>query len=182
MQGAVFTAFSDMVIEKLGMGQWNKILEEVSPESEGIYTSVAQYADDELIAMVVALSEDTGIPVPELVKSFGEYLFSILYENSPTDISHVDNLKDFLLLIDGVIHKEVKRLYPDAYLPTFDYSEGEEGQLIMYYESKRKLCHLSEGLIEGAAAQFGQKIRIDHPECMHRGDPKCKLIVNFLDS
>lgn len=180
MQGAIFTAFSDMIIEKMGMEQWNELIDKTSPTSKGIYTSGAQYEDSELINMVVALSEKTGIPAEKLVEAFGQYLFDILYKNSPVDVSKIDNLRDFLLAIEDVIHVEVKRLNPDSYLPTFKYEDGPNGELIMYYSSKRQLCHASIGLIFGAAKQFDEAIEISHPQCMHDGAQSCKLIVKFV--
>lgn len=179
MQGSIYTTFADMVIEKMGMTVWNELLAIVAPQSQGVYTKGMYYDDAEIMALVTALSEKTNIDVPTLVKSFGEYLFSNLYQSSPANISHIDNLKDFLLAIDQVIHKEVKRVYPNAYLPSFEYSEADNGNLIMFYRSKRKLCHLSEGLIASAAKHFKQKITIKHPECMHHGADKCQLIIVF---
>lgn len=181
MQGSIYTTFSDMVIEKMGMPIWNELLEKVDPVSGGIYTKGMQYEDVEIKKLIAGLSEITKIDIQTLIKAFGEYLFIHLYNNSPADISHIDNLKDFLISIDGVIHKEVKRVYPSAYLPKFECDETTNGDLIMYYQSKRMLCHLSEGLILSAANHFDQKIVIAHPQCMHKGDEKCKLIISFED-
>lgn len=179
MQGAIFTAFSDMIIDKMGMEQWNELLDKTEPASGGMYTSGEQYADDELVNMVVALSEKTGLAAEKLIEAFGIYLFDKLYASNPADVSDIDNLRDFLLAIDQVIHVEVKRLHPNAYLPKFEYEEGENDDLIMYYSSKRKLCHASIGLIHGASKQFGENISIEHPECMHSGAERCKLVVKF---
>jgi len=181
MQGSIYTTFSEMVIEKMGMGVWNDLLEKVNPGSDGIYTNGMQYEDSEIMAYVAELSIMTKIDAPTLVKAFGEYLFIHLYNSSPEKIAHIDNLKDFLICIDNVIHKEVKRVYPEAYLPSFKYSETPKGDLVMFYQSKRKLCHLSEGLITSAAKHFDQPISIAHPECMHDGADKCKLIIHFED-
>ncbi|WP_220471645.1 V4R domain-containing protein [Colwellia sp. BRX10-4] len=51
----------------------------------------------------------------------------------------------------------------------------------MFYQSKRKLCHLCEGLISGAARHFKQAIVIEQSECMHDGANKCKLVISFKD-
>ena len=181
MQGSIYTTFSDMIIEKMGMEQWNELLEKTNPPSKGVYTSGQQYEDSELINMVIELSNKTGIEVEKLVEAFGQYLFDSLYKTSPVDISKINDLREFLLSIDQVIHVEVKRLHPNAYLPKFDYEDGENGELIMYYTSKRKLCHASIGLIFGAAKKFNQTITIGHPECMHDGAERCKLVVTFKE-
>lgn len=179
MQGSIYTAFSDMIIEKMGMVQWNELIEETEPASKGIYTSAERYQDSELINMVIALSVKTGISSETLIEQFGQYLFKKLYTTCPVEVSSINNLKSFLLAIDELIHVEVKRIHPKAYLPTFEYDQPDEQTLIMYYHSKRKLCHASVGLIYGAADQFNETIEIDHPECMHHGAARCKLIVHF---
>ncbi len=181
MQGSIFTTLSKMVIDKWGIETWNELLDTIKPSSKGIYTKGMQYDDSEMTALIGALSKKTNIDTPSLVRTFGRYLFIHLYNSSPTNLSHIDNLKDFLLSIDLVIHKEVKRVYPQAYLPSFDYSITPDGDLVMFYHSKRKLCYLSEGLILSAASHFGEEVQITQPECMHNGAEKCKLIISFKD-
>ncbi|MFQ3193274.1 MAG: putative hydrocarbon binding protein [Colwellia sp.] len=181
MQGTVFTSFSDMVIEKMGMPVWNELLKKIKPNSEGIYTNGMQYENAEIMAYATELSIITQVDAPTLIRKFGEYLFIDFYRNSPLKTSQIDNLKDFLICVDSLIHKEVKRLYPNAYLPSFNYDEKPNGDLIMFYQSKRKLCHLCEGLIMGAAKHFQQSISIKHPECMHHGAERCKLVICFED-
>ncbi len=179
MQGTIFTAFSEMIIDKMGMEQWNELLDTTEPESKGMYTSGEQYEDSELVNMVVALSEKTGVEAEKLIQAFGQYLFSTLWDNCPTDVSNIKTLREFLLSIHSVIHVEVQRLHPNAYLPKFEYEDGEGTDLIMYYSSKRKLCHASVGLIYGAAKQYNEEISITHPECMHSGKDRCKLVIKF---
>ena len=179
MQGTVFTTFSNMIIEKMGMEMLDDLIDETHPESGGIYTAGGNYADSELINMVAALSTKTNIPAGDLVKAFGNYLFETLYCSSPADISQINDLKTFLLSIDGVIHKEVKRLYPQAYLPSFSYNDPGGNTLEIFYQSDRQLCELAEGLIIGAAEHFSQPITLTHPECLHHGDKHCKIIVHF---
>ena len=181
MQGSIFTAFSELVIEQQGIAAWDAMLDQVQPASEGIYTRGQQYDDDELFSLVAVLSERTGLPATDLVRAFGQFLFNKLYANLPAKVATIDNLRDFLLAVDSVIHVEVKRVHPSAYLPSFSYDETADGSLIMYYQSKRKLCHAAEGLILGAAAQFDTPINILHPECMHDGCERCKLIVQFKE-
>ncbi|MFB0982305.1 MAG: heme NO-binding domain-containing protein [Alteromonadaceae bacterium] len=179
MQGSIFTSFSEMVIEEMGMPLWNQLLDKVNPPSKGIYTNGMQYDDSEIMVFIAELSILTQVDTPTLLRNFGEYLFIDLFNNNRASLSYLDNLKDFLKGIDHVVHKEVRRLYPDAYVPTFKVSETPNGDLIMLYQSKRKLCHLSEGLITGAAKHFDESISIHHPECMHDGAAQCKLVISF---
>ena len=81
MQGSIFTSFSEMIIEKMGMSVWNELLEKVKPSSEGIYTNGMQYDDAEILAYVSELSTITKVDAPTLVRTFGEYLFIHLFNN-----------------------------------------------------------------------------------------------------
>lgn len=178
MQGIIYTVLSDLVIEKFGALFWDQMLEDLKPSSQGIYTAGEQYSDDELLAMVAYLSEQKNIPTDDLVRLYGQYLFSRLYNSLPESYPNKNNLLEFLISVDQVIHKEVKRLYPDAYLPQFQCkSEGD--RLTMYYTSKRKLCAAAEGLIIGASEQFGEEVEIEQPQCMHHGASFCEIVVTF---
>lgn len=182
MQGTIFTVLSEMVIEKLGMPMWDAVLLEVQPSSGGSYTAGAQYPDEELMSLVQCLSQKTTIPIPTLVESYGEYLFSHLYQSLPSSMQNANTLRDFLLSVDKIIHKEVRRIHPDAYLPSFDYDENIPNTLVMYYNSKRKLCHAAVGLIRGASNQFEETVDVAHTECMHHGAERCRLEIHFSDS
>ena len=179
MQGSIFSFFSDMVVEKLGIIVWEELLDDVKPSTEGVYTTGAQYEDGELFSLVGALSEKTGIPVNDLVYQFGVYLFGRLYDASPTPLKEVKSCKELIKMVDSVIHVEVKRLYPDAYLPMFRYEKETENGLTLIYQSKRKLCRLCEGLLQGAASHFDATLTIDHPVCMHKGSDHCELHLSF---
>lgn len=179
MQGVVFTVLSDCVIDNFGLPLWNEVLEDVAPESGGIYTSSRTYSDDELFSLVGKVAEKTQTPVKDLIKVFGTYMFPHLLNHMPEAVQPGMSLKDFLLSIDQVIHTEVKKMHPGAYLPSIDYEDSCDKTLVMMYTSKRKLCILAEGLITGAAAHFGDDISIAHPECMHDGHEACRLEVSM---
>jgi len=40
---------------------------------------------------------------------------------------------------------------------------------------------LAEGFVTGAAAHYGQQVAITQPECMLRGDERCRLHCEFSD-
>jgi len=176
MQGLIYTVLADMVVELKGMSFWNTTLSELSLPSKGAYTAGEQYADEELYGLVKYLSNKLNLTEFELVKAYGNYLFPILLSRLPAGLI---SMKNFLLQIDDVIHKEVKRLHPEVYLPEFKYIDVSENELVMLYYSKRKLCSLSEGLIGGAAEYFNAKVEIKHPICMLAGHEHCRLEITM---
>lgn len=178
MKGVIFNVLEDMVLDQRGMEAWNAILNKLT--LDGIYTAGESYPDEELFALVGAISEETGIPANNLVGAFGTFLFSKLAQNYPIFLESEADLTSFLKSVHSVIHVEVRKLYENPNLPTFEYEENANGALLMRYRSPRKLCLLAEGLIRGAAKYYGNEIEIDHPVCMHQGADHCDLIVRIL--
>lgn len=178
MKGVIFNVLEEMVIETCGMQTWNEVLQ--SQNADGIYTSGDSYPDEELFGLVTEVSARLEQPIETVIEAYGVYLFKQLASRYPMFVDQCDNLRDFLISVDTVIHIEVKKLYDSPNLPDFEYDESRNDQLVMKYQSPRKLCVLAEGLIRGAAEHYGETIVIDHPVCMHKGADHCDLVVRFI--
>jgi predicted hydrocarbon binding protein len=177
MKGVVFIAFNQMVEDQLGIDVWERLLNDVIPESGGVYTSVEQYPDSELFNLVGALSNIVDVPVPTLVEQFGAYMFDILNSKYPIFTEQQADFFSFIKSIDGVIHREVKKLYNNPNLPSLDCKQIDKNTLEITYRSPRKLCFLAEGLIRGAAKYYNVKYALSHNRCMHDGNDHCLLVL-----
>jgi len=178
MKGIVFTLLADMVEENFGLEAWDALLSKTG--LDGIYVSTESYDDEELFKLVGAAHEATGIEVNDLVKAFGKFSFSKFQKMHPDFCDPEYSLKQFLLTVDQVIHVEVKKLHPDAMLPSFDYVDESDSELTMLYNSPRKLCMLAEGLIAGAAEYYKTEYELTHDECLHEGHDHCKLHLTMV--
>lgn len=178
MKGVVFDILRDMVEDNYGLEGWQSILDKAG--SDGIYVSTQTYDDAELMSLVAAASDITRIAVNELVFSFGEYMIPKFYQRFPNFFEDAPNFIKFLVSVDQIIHVEVRKLFPDAGLPTFDYCDENENALTMIYKSPRKLCQLAEGLISGSAKHYKQGYKIIHDPCMHAGSDHCVLKVELV--
>ena len=138
------------------------LLEEADlPESQGAYTAVGTYPHSEMVSLVTHLSQHSGVEVPELLKVYGEHLFGRFHAMYPVFFEDTDNAFDFLASIHDVIHVEVKKLYPDAELPTFTSSTPEAGVMRMHYISSRQMHDFAEGLIAGCLKHFNEQATIE---------------------
>ena len=72
MMGMVYTELLEMIEARFSFDMVDAVLERSG--ASGSYTSVGDYADDELVGIVVALSEETQTPVSDLLYAYGEYL------------------------------------------------------------------------------------------------------------
>ncbi len=177
MKGVVFTLLNEMVEEQFGLEAMDTLL--TNAGLEGCYISTETYPDEELFLLVEEASKLTGIDANDLVRSFGEFMLPHFHKNYPTFFEEGMNLKSFLLTVDRVIHVEVKKLFPEAGLPEFNYIDENDNQLTMIYSSPRKLCMLAEGLIAGSAKHFNTQYSLIHDECMHDDKDACHLHITI---
>lgn len=180
MKGIVFNILEEMVLERAGMEAWNSVLSRAR-DAGGVYTSAVSYPDDELLALVDAVSEYLAMPVQDVVQAFGEFMFAALARRYPLFIERCPDLFSFLGSIDSVIHVEVNKLYSNPSLPKIDCEYLDEHRLVLHYRSERKMCMLAEGLILGAARHYAVPVRMTHAVCMHRGADHCELEVAIVN-
>ncbi len=181
MKGIVFNVLEDMVESSLGLEAWDEILSATALSSGGSYTASATYDDEELLAIVGALSTKTGLPPERLVHDFGVHLLGAFAERYPMFFADV-TVKQFLQNVGGIIHDEIRKLHPGAGVPDIGYEDPAPDRLVMLYRSPRRMCTLAEGLIRGSSGHFGVGIELTHPRCLHRGDDHCRLEILFAES
>ena len=160
MKGMLFTSFLYQVEEQYGLEMVDDLLAEVAPESGGVYITVGNYDHNELIEMIVALSKKIDVSVVHLTKTFGMYLFAELIAAYPQWIDGLHSSFALLQKVDGFIHGEVKKLYPDASPPKFKCTSYTDTSMELIYQSPRCLGDVAEGLIQGCAAYYGEKITV----------------------
>ena len=162
MKGMVFTEFLSFVASRFGEDVVDDIINAAAPPNGGAYTAVGTYSHGEMVALCVALAERTQQPVAALVRDFGDRLSETFARDFPDFFRRAGDLFDFLASIEEHIHVEVRKLYPDAELPRFWVESRTPAQLVLRYQSPRRMGHLSEGLITGAARQYGVQVRVRH--------------------
>ena len=177
MKGVVFTEFLEVVEAKFSVDLADQILDGSELDSGGVYTAVGTYHHGEMVTLVAALSERTDIAIPDLLRAFGEYLFSTFETKYPGFFESSRGALDFLSRVDDYIHVEVRKLYPDAELPSFDCQMPQTGCLHMIYESKRPFAPLAEGLINGCIAHFGQPIDVTIEDLSNGAGTKARFIL-----
>lgn len=159
MKGMVFTEFMEMVEATWSMDMVDTLIARSQVPSGGAYTAVGTYPHEEIIALATALSRETETPVSELIRIFGKHLFGRFALAYPRFLVGDGGCLEFLSGIENVIHADVRKLYPDAELPTFEV-EQSPGSLTLTYFSDHPFADLAHGLIEGCVAHFGENIEV----------------------
>lgn len=156
MLGMIFTELLEMVEAKFSPELADRVLLRAELPNGGAYTAVGYYPHAELVRIVAALVGETGLDEDRLIGIFGEHLLGRFALGYPEFFAGKPTLHDFLASIDGHIHLEVHKLYPQAQLPRFEVIERSQNRLRLAYRSARQMTALAEGLIRGAVSHYGE--------------------------
>jgi len=164
MKGIIFVQFIKMVEEQFGLETAERIVEQSELSTKGAYTSVGAYDHTELLQLVSHLSKQENIPVPDLLRSFGNYMFKILADAYPVFLENVDGVFSLLANVESIIHMEVRKLYPDAALPGFSHRFVGKNRMELTYSSPRPFSEFAHGLIEDCIEHFSEPVSIESVE------------------
>ena len=182
MKGIIFSELIEMVEQNLGIEIADQMIEGAVTSNQGAYTAVGTYDHAELIALVSSLSSATSKPPSELVQSFGKHLFHRLRELYPQFFDNVHSAIEFLPMVEDYIHVEVRKLYPDAELPTFE-CETVNGELQITYNSTRPFADLAEGMMTACVNHFQDAVQINREDLgMQDGTAARFLLKTVVDS
>jgi predicted hydrocarbon binding protein len=176
VKGIVYNLLEECVSRDYGADTWDALLDAAG--LDGVYTSLGSYPDQDLFALVAAASDGLGQPADAIVRWFGRNALLLLASQYPHFFEPHSTTRSFVLTINDIIHPEVRKIYPGADVPVFDFDSSSD-VLVMSYSSSRKLCAFAEGLLEGAANHYGELIAIAQPQCMLRGDERCVLEISL---
>lgn len=171
MKGIIFTEFLELVEDKFGVEMVDKIIQQSKLESEGVYTAIGTYKFGEMLQLLQNLSANTGASIDDLLLVYAEHFFSIIEANYPGLLATYKDPIEMLSSIENHIHIEVRKIYPDAELPTFIVEKKTENSLTMVYKSSRAMHHFGLGLMNKTFEHFNstaeivlQKIKEDGTE------------------
>jgi hypothetical protein len=160
MKGVVFTEFLDMVRNVHSEDMLDAVLADAAPPNGGAYTAVGTYDHAEMGKLVVAYAKHAHTTTPDALRAFGTHLLGRFHARHPQFFA-VDGIFTFLANVEAVIHVEVRKLYADVELPELTVRERDATTMTLVYRSNRNLEDLAEGLILGAIAHFGERIRLE---------------------
>lgn len=175
IKGLLFDIVREVVAELLGEDAWDQAVEAAG--LEGAYTSLGNYPDVELGELVAVVSATTGMSAAETLRTVGIHGYKHLVRRQPELVAGIDDLGGLLHSLNAVIHPEVRKLYPDSVVPSFDVEDVAPGRWLLTYESERRLCRLAEGLVVGGGQSLGADPQVTHTSCVDEGDASCVLEV-----
>jgi hypothetical protein len=159
MKGVIFNIVEEIVIELYDADTWDALLD--AANSDGVFTALGDYPSSELVAIVMAASEATGLAPADVLELVGRRAFPKLLERMPeASRPPLSDPFTFLRGVNDIIHPEVRKLYPDSVPPAFEFADVD-GALQLTYRSKRGMQSLAEGLMYGVGDMHGVELSIE---------------------
>ncbi|MBW1297950.1 heme NO-binding domain-containing protein [Aquimarina litoralis] len=169
MKGIVFTEFLELVESKFGLQMVDQIIEQSNLPSKGIYTAIGTYKFSEMLSLLTNLSNNTNINTDDLLLVYGEHFFDVLANSYGSLLEQYNNPLELLGSIENHIHVEVRKIYPEAELPTFEVLHKTETELIMIYKSSRAMYSFGLGLMKKTFQHFNKKANIQFEKIKEDG-------------
>ena len=156
MKGIILSEFVEYIEQQLGEATAQNIIDKSDVKSEGAYSRVGMYDYEELIALLNQAVIETQTEANVLLEGFSNHLFVVFKRDYSVFFEGVASAAEMLSQIDNHIHVEVKKLYPDAELPVFDYVR-EGTKMTLNYSSPRPLASVARSLLGACLKYFGDE-------------------------
>ncbi len=161
MKGLVFTTFFDFCERDFGDDMLDDVIDAADLPHGGAYTSVGTYPFQEMVALITALAQRSGVSLPPLLERFGTFCFDTWVTRFPHLFSGRP-LFDVLAGIDAFHEAEVRKMYPDAELPSFRVVARGADWLTLDYRSCKPLADLAVGVIRGAGIHLNEPVAVSY--------------------
>ena len=160
LKGIVFTEFFKHIEKCHGAEVLDDVIVSAAPLNDGAYTSIGTYPFKEMLDLVAAYTKATEQSGTSVLDGFGQHCLASWVSYVPAFFGPHRSLFDILSEINEFHEIEVRKLYPDAELPTFLVESRDAHVMTIGYYSNKHLTDLAIGVIKGAAAHLGQTISI----------------------
>lgn len=158
MLGVVFTEFIECVETGFGMSVADKV--QSACPFQTAFTAVGNYDHGNLLVLVTKLHQETGVPIPTLVRGFGHHIFRSFLSSKPLAFAGVRNTPELVQKVQDTIHLEVLSIYPNAELPQFIFPECESNEFHIEYRSSRPFAELAHGILDASIAHYQERLKV----------------------
>jgi predicted hydrocarbon binding protein len=179
VNGIVFIEIGKFARSRLGDQAWPQVVAQAGVPSR-IYYRVADYPDEEAAALLSALSAMLQEPVAAVLESLGEFIAPDLIRMAQFWIKPEWKTVDLIANTESTIHELLRKEGSRVDPPRLQCRVTGPREVVVIYDSPRRMCALAKGIIVGVAAHYEEQVAVRQPVCMLEGAPRCELVVTVL--
>lgn len=140
-----------------------------------------EYPDYIIMGIITEASGIAKKSVNEVLEDFGEFVtpyFIRMYR----PLIHSDwKTLDLIENADKTIHKIVRMKNPGAAPPEIKCFRPKYDEVVITYNSHRKMCGIVKGIAKGLARHYSQQIYITETNCMLKGNSSCIITIKLIN-
>jgi predicted hydrocarbon binding protein len=176
VNGLIFIEIGKYAQSRLGPQAWSEAMRVAGVPSR-VYYRVADYPDEEALALLSALSAALQEPVQAVLESLGEFIVPDLVRMSRYWIKPQWKTLDLIEHTEETIHETLRKEGSQTDPPRLRCRRTGPQEVVLSYDSPRRMCSLAKGIIAGLAKHYGETVTITEPSCMLKGAASCELII-----
>jgi predicted hydrocarbon binding protein len=179
MHGLILSEFKRFSEAGNGNGAWSQLLREAGL-ADRTYVRSETYPDAEVAALVGAAARHAGSDVQTVLEQFGEFIAPTLMSVYNPFIKPEWKTLDMIEHTENNIHRAVRLRDPLAVPPRLKVRRVSPSEVVVIYESERKMCALAKGIARGVAQHYGERIELNELTCMLTGKPSCTIAIKLI--
>ena len=178
MHGIIMVELGKFVEARLGAAGWTKLLADAGLSGR-FYVPIEEYPDAEAMTLIAGATQALGMPQEAVVEEFGKALVPGLVKLFGHLIPPTWKTLDLIAHTEDTIHQSLRRTTKKVQPPALKTTRPSADEVVVTYASKRRLCSLAKGIVQGVARHYGERVTITEPQCMHKGDAACEIVVRL---
>jgi predicted hydrocarbon binding protein len=178
MHGMIFAELEKYVEARHGAQVWEQLLEKAGLRSR-VYLPVSEYADSEIVKLVMTAAEMTNKESDVIFEDFGQFIAPDLMSMYKAVVDPKWKTLDVIEHTEEAIHRVVRMKNPGARPPELWATRTSPKELVLRYSSERKMCALAKGIAKGVAQYYGERISIQETHCMRTGSSSCGIVIRL---
>lgn len=176
MHGLIFVQLKKYASARLGPDAWDELLHKAALQGR-MYLPVQQYPDDELQALVRALSLRTGGDTDGVLQDLGAFMAPELMRMYGSLLQRSWKTLDVIEHTEDTVYRVLRARNQAARTPELRAERAAPDEVVVTYNSPRRLCGFAKGIVRGLARHFGETVTLDETSCMLRGGAECRLRI-----
>jgi hypothetical protein len=180
MYGIVNNGIQELVVSNFGLLTWEAVKKRSQVDID-YFISSEPYPDEITYKLAIAVSEETGTPLFEVLRQFGHYWVLVTGKQKYGVLMQAggSSLPEFLNNLP-MFHSRLMLIYPKLSPPEFRVEMlGPTSAEVHYYSSRVGLQPMMIGLLEGLGMMFELKTEVKMIQSRDEGADHDVFTINW---
>jgi hypothetical protein len=176
MHGMIHLQLQRFLESRYGADAWRELNRRAGIDRR-VFIAVETYPDEDMLRLVTAAVGLTGVPASELLEAFGQFLVPMYLRVYASLVKPEWRTLELLEHTEHTIHRVVRSRQPGAAPPELRVERISDGEVLVTYASRRRLCAVARGIIRGVAEHFSETVLVSEQTCMVHSEDACRISV-----